>query len=343
MRTTRLRASGTLNPLSRSGVAAASSASAAAANASSVAGPPRSASSAAAPATAGAPLRPSASRTSRTTPSSTPQRRRDADQGEGERGPVPGLAVARAARPSGGRSIAVISSPCRSVVSRRRVVAGQPVQLGDRDLALAVGPEHPDDGVEREHRHRHVGRDGWPRRCPGPRGLPEDRVVAVHALERAAAAARRALVAGLGDVGEVAAAGALQQVARRWSPGCAAARRRRPAAPGPAPGSARAPAGRRRGRRSGTAGADPQPAVGQVGRPRRRSARRTSTSTSGVATPSFMRSTRLVPPPRKAPSGRPGQQRHRRRGVAGPLVAELPHRRTPSASATAATAGTMLA
>ena len=87
-----------------------------------------------------------------------------------------------------------------------RGVAGQRVELGQRDRRPLV-PVHP--GVQRGQGDGHVGRV----RRDAVLGRAEDAELAVHALDRRAAGAGRALVAGLGDVLEVAATGALQQVA----------------------------------------------------------------------------------------------------------------------------------
>jgi hypothetical protein len=166
-------------------------------------------------------------------------------------------------------------------------------------------------------------------------------VVAVHALEGAAPAARRALVARAGDVGEVAAAGALEEVpagrgAVAQLPGgagqqCLGEHRE---------ALADTPVGGQVGVRD--TGADPQAAVRQLGDlPRgeladvdhdvgRRDAELHQVDEVGAAAEE-----RAV--------GGTGEQGDRGRRVRRALVAELPHRRTPSASATSATAGTMLA
>ena len=216
-----------------------------------------------------------------------------------------------------------------------RVAARVVARAGGRDRRSASAARPPcsdhDGRVERGEGDGHVR--GW---------------VAMHASEppstarlrwspvrRRASRARLPLVARLGDVLEVGAPGALQQVP--------ADRRHVPQLTG-GPGeqrlcqqrvaSADSP-GRRRGRCCGTAA--PM-------RSRRRPARRrwpsgsplTSTSIVGRATPSFIRSTRFVPPARNTAPGvdatAPRPRRDRRPGVG-----ERPHRRPPSARAPPAT------
>ncbi len=288
---------GTLKALSASGRAAASSASAAAANASSVAGPPRRASSATVARHGRAPPRPGRCGRRGRVPVEV-QRRGHADQGEGVGGPVAHLAVARAGGPrqrgdvDGGDQLAVGQRGVRA-----RVLAGQPVQVRDRHDPLAVGTQHPHRRVQRAQRDRHVRGVGGDAGVRGPR--PSSVAPRTARLRwwpsRAAARTGLALVARHRGVGEVGAAGALQQVAAGG--GAVAQLPARPASrAGPAAGTARAPA--LAGQVGvGHRGTDPQPAVGQVLDLGRVSCR-TSTSTSGVATPSRMRSTRLVPPPR---------------------------------------------
>jgi hypothetical protein len=87
-----------------------------------------------------------------------------------------------------------------------RGVAGQRVQAGQRDRRGLVQVHL---GVQRGQRDGQVGRVGG----DAVLGRAEDAEVAVRAGDGRAAGAGRTLVAGLGDVLEVAAPGALQQVA----------------------------------------------------------------------------------------------------------------------------------
>ena len=103
-----------------------------------------------------------------------------------------------------------MSAPGGRLVSRCGPVAGQSVEVGQRHAVFAVGVDVDDVGVERGHGDGHVGRvDG-----DAVLGGAEDGVVADVAADGRAAGAGGALVAGGGDVLEVDAAGALQQVAR---------------------------------------------------------------------------------------------------------------------------------
>ena len=99
--------------------------------------------------------------------------------------------------------------------SERRVevgaVAGQAVELGDRDGSLASGSRHPHDGLQGRQGDAHIG---WVRGDAGI-AVPEDRVIAVVPFDGRAAAPRLALVARRGGVVEVGAAGPLHQVAAR--------------------------------------------------------------------------------------------------------------------------------
>jgi hypothetical protein len=83
------------------------------------------------------------------------------------------------------------------------------VQPGHRDRAPPARPLDVHVGPERRHRDGHVGRV----RRDARRRVPDDREVAVLALAGRAAGSGRALVARLGDVLEVRAARALEQVA----------------------------------------------------------------------------------------------------------------------------------
>ncbi len=102
-----------------------------------------------------------------------------------------------------------MSSPCSSRVSRSGRSAGKPVQIDERQRALAVRAAQVHDGVERGERDAHVRR----MRRDTARGPAENRVVAVEAVDRIAAGAGRALVAARGVVVEIDAARALQDVA----------------------------------------------------------------------------------------------------------------------------------
>ena len=208
VRTITLCANCTLKALSRRGCAASSSASAASANASAVGSRPRR--------TLLRPLRPprhvgdAAERDPDVLHRAVLQLHRggDGEHREREARPVADLPIRRArggrAELDGGDQVAGVED---GVVLR--LVAGQPVQAGDRDRALAVGAEHVDvraDGGQRDRHVRGVGGDAV-------LGVAEDREVAVLALERRAAGAGAALVARLRDVLEVAAARALEEVA----------------------------------------------------------------------------------------------------------------------------------
>ena len=90
-----------------------------------------------------------------------------------------------------------------------RRVAGQPMEIGKRNRALARRPGHMHLGLERGEGHAHVGRM---RRDAGV-ARAEDRVHAVEALDGGAAAAGLAFVAGRRGVIEIGAARALQEIA----------------------------------------------------------------------------------------------------------------------------------
>lgn len=87
----------------------------------------------------------------------------------------------------------------------------QAVEVGHGHAPGALGAVQLDAGVQRGERDGHVRGVGG----DAVRGVPEHRVVPVHALTGAATTAGRPLVAGFGDVLEVGAAGALEQVATR--------------------------------------------------------------------------------------------------------------------------------
>ena len=207
-----LRASGTLNALPGSGRAAASSASAARRKLSSVgrrrrAGPPRR-------------VRPprlvrhAAERDARRR-GSTPSGRRRAPRPptpartRTTRGRAPCGSASGAATAAAGSSTAVISSPrCEHGVPLG-VVAGQPVQLASPGSRARRPARGRTTRVERGQGHRHVGRVGRDAVLGGARGSAWSR----SAADRGAARPRLPLVARRGDVLEVHAAGALQQVA----------------------------------------------------------------------------------------------------------------------------------
>ena len=90
------------------------------------------------------------------------------------------------------------------------VSAGQAVKVDQRHRALPAGPAHLDGCIERDERHREVGRVGG----DAVLARAEHRMPAVLAADGGAAGARRALVAGgVADIAEVRAAGPLQEIA----------------------------------------------------------------------------------------------------------------------------------
>ena len=111
------------------------------------------------------------------------------------------------------------------------------------------------------------------------------------------------------------AAGALQQVAAGGGQVAQLPGGARPAAPGPAPGSARGPGGRRRARCWSPPRRCRRPPSGRSLDLGRGAACGRRPAGPGVATPSFMWSTRLVPPAeeRRLGLGRPRCARPRRR------------------------------
>ena len=288
----RLRISVTLYPLSRSGSAADSSASAAAANASAAAGAPGRTSSATRARHGRDATPPKASRALRTIRPRRRGRRRSnrwRRRRTRARGPSGSATAATPRRRQGDRGDQRAGRQRR--LQLRRVTDGQ-VELRQRQLARTVERLVAHDRVERGQRDRHVrGMGGHAVTRPA-----EDRVVVVLAVDRGTTAAGGALVARLRGVGEVAAAGALQQVPADRGHVAQLSRRagehglaqRRVAAPHLGMGGEVA-VGRRR--------ADDEPAVGASRDPVERQ-RRTSTSRVGASTPAFIRSTRLVPPPR---------------------------------------------
>ena len=102
----------------------------------------------------------------------------------------------------------MISSGAQIGVALRRV-AGQAMEIRERDCALARGPGHMHCGVQRGQCNAHVGRM---RRDAGI-ARAEDRVHAVDAVDRRAAAAGLALVARRRGVIKIVAARPLQEIA----------------------------------------------------------------------------------------------------------------------------------
>jgi hypothetical protein len=90
-----------------------------------------------------------------------------------------------------------------------RRVAGQAVEVGEGDAALARRAARQHARIKRGQRNAHVGRMRGDAMFAGA----EDRVHAVDAADRRAAAARLALVASRARVVEIEAARSLQQVA----------------------------------------------------------------------------------------------------------------------------------
>ena len=136
-------------------------------------------------------------------------RRGDRDQCEGVRDSVAHLAVAGVGRDrkhgkfDGGDQFVGVQLGLQV-----RCRAGQPVELGQRDVPRAARAFHLDRGVQRRERHCHVGRMGG----DAVVARPQHCVAAVEPLQRGAPGARLALVARRRLVVEVQAAGALQQV-----------------------------------------------------------------------------------------------------------------------------------
>lgn len=221
------------------------------------------------------------------------QHGRDGHEGEGVRRPVAGLAVPGADADGAGRQFHggdQLTRPDDGVLLG--AVAREPVEVGDGHGTLTLRAVQMHGGVERGQGHGHVRRMGG----DAVIGVADDREIAVGALPRGAAAAGNPLVAGLRRVLEVRAPRALEQI--------------------PAGGRGVAQlagrAGEQRLGETGVAGpdagvggeiavaharSDTQPALG-VSEIRSNGSRRMSMSRSGAATPSFMRSTRLVPPAR---------------------------------------------
>ena len=229
-------------------------------------------------------------------PSSMPQRRRRRDHGEGVGGALAQLQVAGMRgeagrpRPAGAARRSARRAPAR--VSRSGVVAGQAVERLERHLARArPGPRsRPPRRARRAARRSRTG--GW--RCrlaPAEHGVERgSRRRARRSRCRARACCRR--WRGRRNRRSACAAAGCRRRSRR----CAAAPRRRTAAP-------RRPRERRAAKRRvvGEIGiahqrADADAAVRQASRSRSRPGRRVmSTSRPGRATPPFIRSSRLVP------------------------------------------------
>ena len=220
-----LRASGTLKALPGSGSASASSASAAARKFSSVGrrAPQRRLGLRGAPRL----VRHAAERDAHVAHDAVGdvERGRDRDQREGVGGPVAHLAVAEfVAKASGGRSTAVISSPCSSTVSRSGSSPGRRCSSVSGIVRSPSGPVR-DHRVERGHRHGHVRRVGGDARSRGaedrqaPGGSPPAPsspsparacCTAWWFLEVHAAGALQQVPAGRGEVAQLAR-GARQQ------------------------------------------------------------------------------------------------------------------------------------
>ena len=251
-------------------------------------------------------------RTSRTTPSSTSSAAATDTSANAERRAVAYLAVCeRAANGSAGRSTAVISSPCASTVSRCGSSPGQAVEVDERDRALAARALHAGRPRRAPPARPPCRRDASRCTCPKRRGwpgcgdslrVPGSRCPAPACCTASARpGSRRSGCAGAG--------------CRRSSRGCAAGRTRRRGAPATARDSACGSCGRAARTLLRTAAPMRTPPSGS-GSIRSDGRRVTSTSSSGVATPSFIRSTRFVPPPRNGAGGRGG-----RVATAGPASA----------------------
>ena len=232
------------------------------------------------PATACGATAPSASRTSSDVPSRRRHARRRPTPARTRTTPgrAPCGSASGAPRPAAGSSTATISSPGASVVSRR---AGRRAAGGTRSSGIGrASPSGPCTCTSASSAASATAMsDGWVAMHAGdaPRIA---RLRCSPSIGRAAAAGL-ALVARRGDVLEVAAAGALQQVAADRRHVAQLARRageqrlrqHRVALPHQRVGGQVAVAHAR---------ADAQPAVGGAARCRRAPRRLTSTSTSGV-------------------------------------------------------------
>ena len=135
---------------------------------------------------------------------------RNRNRGEGVRGPVAHLAVDLHARRrwrqrDGGDEFARLKGGFNV-----RCVAGQAIKVGNRDHAPhGRRGDRFDPGVQRPHRHGHVGRVDRDALITGP----QHGVQAVETPDGGTARAGLAFVAGLGRVVKVITARALQQVA----------------------------------------------------------------------------------------------------------------------------------
>ena len=141
------------------------------------------------------------------------------------------------AAPSGGGGIstAVIRSPRRQRGVAVGLVAGQPVQFGERYAVVRRRRRgHDDLGVESGHAPPPCRRDATATQCVG--GAEDRRYSGVAARCAEQPVPGVALVARRGDVLEVDASRALQQVAAGGGQVAQLTARRRPAAPGRARG-----------------------------------------------------------------------------------------------------------
>ena len=136
--------------------------------------------------------------------------RRDGDEREGVGGSLAHLAVElRSADGRGQRYRGDDLARLQHIVAPRRI-AGEAMKIAHRDGAFhTVAAGYLNAGVQRAQRHGHVagiGGDAFTART-------QHGVQLCDSVQRAAAAARLALVAGLVDIHEVVAARALAQVA----------------------------------------------------------------------------------------------------------------------------------
>ena len=136
-------------------------------------------------------------------------RRRERGEAERERRPLADLAVGDASALDRRRDLDGLDQPAR-LEDRVAIgrVAGQPEEVVDRDGAAVVASAHHHRRVHRSEGHGHVRRVVGDARV----GSTEDRQVAVVAVAARAARPRRTLVARLRGVLEVTAPRALEQV-----------------------------------------------------------------------------------------------------------------------------------
>ena len=193
VRTIRLRASGTLNALPGNGRASASSVSAARRKASSVAGAPRNVDSAFQARQGLSATPPSAIRASRTAVGYI-QGRRHGDERKGRRHAVAHRAVGRARGEIQWRQV-----DSRDLFAMHEhgvpfgLVAGEAVEVCQRNRPLSRGSEGADQRVERNQRHGQIGRMRGDTRRRGA----EDRQVAVVASGAGQPDPRSRLLQGL--------------------------------------------------------------------------------------------------------------------------------------------------